>query len=240
MSVIEAWPGGGWYTQVIAPYLKTGGGTYYAAAFSRENATGRILDSVIAFERAYAEQPETYGEVVLTALGGNIAPDGPVDAILTFRNLHNWQSQGVTEDLFRVFYDALKPGGVFGVVAHRADGAYDQRVALKVARLGYGSSDFMQRLERERALLARLEHPGIARLIDGATHSLTRAGIDPIDLDDHLAQLPEVDRRIVELRLFAGLEHREIAPLAGVSLYAVRKVLQDARRVVLRLTRAAE
>jgi len=123
MSVIEAWPGGGWYTQVIAPYLKTGGGTYYAAAFSRENASGRILDAVVAFERAYVDQPEIYGDVVMSALGGNMAPDGPVDAILTFRNLHNWQSQGVSNDLFRAFYDALKPGGVFGIVAHRADGA---------------------------------------------------------------------------------------------------------------------
>lgn len=123
MSVIEAWPGGGWYTQVIAPYLKTGGGTYYAAAFSRENASGRILDAVVAFERAYVNQPEIYGDVVMSALGGNMAPDGPVDAILTFRNLHNWQSQGVSDDLFHAFYNALKPGGVFGIVAHRADGA---------------------------------------------------------------------------------------------------------------------
>lgn len=123
MSVVEAWPGGGWYTQVIAPYLKTGGGTYYAAAFSRANATGRILDSVIAFERAYVDQPEIYGEVVMTDLSGDVAPDGPVDAILTFRNLHNWQSQGAANDLLRAFYDALKPGGVFGIVAHRADGA---------------------------------------------------------------------------------------------------------------------
>ena len=50
---------------------------------------------MVAFERAYVDQPEIYGDVVMSALGGNIAPDGPVDAILTFRNLHNWQSQGV-------------------------------------------------------------------------------------------------------------------------------------------------
>ncbi|MEO1243443.1 MAG: hypothetical protein AAFX54_16150 [Pseudomonadota bacterium] len=123
MTVVEIWPGGGWYTQVIAPYLKTGGGKYYAAGFSREGANERILASLKAYEDFYAGNPELYGEVDLSALSGPIAPDGPVDAILTFRNLHNWGQAGTAATYMAAFYDALKPGGVLGVVQHRADGS---------------------------------------------------------------------------------------------------------------------
>ncbi|MEM9617339.1 MAG: hypothetical protein AAF936_05205 [Pseudomonadota bacterium] len=123
MTVVEIWPGGGWYTQVIAPYLKTGGGKYYAAGFSREGANERILASLKAYEDFYAGNPDLYGEVELSALNGPIAPDGPVDAILTFRNLHNWGQAGTAATYMVAFYDAIKPGGVLGVVQHRADGA---------------------------------------------------------------------------------------------------------------------
>ena len=123
MSVVEVWPGGGWYTQVIAPFLKTGGGKYYAASFAREGANERILASLNAYHDLYVARPEIYGDVTMSALTGPIAPDGPVDAILTFRNLHNWIAQDVADDYLADFYEALKPGGVFGIVQHRANGS---------------------------------------------------------------------------------------------------------------------
>ena len=125
MDVVEIWPGGGWYTQIIAPYLQHGGGTYYAAGFSPAGASARTLESIAKFESAYTGKPETYGDVVMTVLGddGEIAPDGSVDAVLTFRNVHNWTVHDKAEENFAKFYRALKPGGVLGVVDHRADGA---------------------------------------------------------------------------------------------------------------------
>ncbi|MHA7873745.1 MAG: class I SAM-dependent methyltransferase, partial [Hyphococcus sp.] len=123
MSVVEIWPGGGWYTQVIAPYLKSGGGVYYAAGFPRAGASERVIESLDAFKRNYVDQPDIYGNVVMTVLGETIAPDGPADVVLTFRNVHNWASREVAEQYFRSFYAALKPGGILGVVEHRADGA---------------------------------------------------------------------------------------------------------------------
>ncbi len=124
MTVVEAWPGGGWYTQIIAPYLKTGGGVYYAAGFSPEGASEGVRASLSAFEKIYAGNPEVYGDVRMTILGagGEIAPDGAADVVLTFRNVHNWQSRGVADAYFQKFFEALKPGGVLGVVEHRADG----------------------------------------------------------------------------------------------------------------------
>ena len=125
MHVVEVWPGGGWYTQVIAPYLKTGGGAFYAAGFSPVGASERAQASLAAFENMYVNNPDVYGDVRMSVLGegGDIAPEGSVDAILTFRNVHNWQGRGAADGYFKEFYDALKPGGVLGVVEHRADGA---------------------------------------------------------------------------------------------------------------------
>jgi predicted methyltransferase len=125
MTVVEAWPGGGWYTQIIAPYLKSGGGAYYGANFSPEGASEYAQTSLNAFSKTYLGKPNLYGDVRMTILGegGDIAPAGSADVVLTFRNVHNWQSSGVTEAYFKEFYDALKPGGVLGVVEHRADGA---------------------------------------------------------------------------------------------------------------------
>ncbi|MEM8771918.1 MAG: hypothetical protein AAGD92_09750 [Pseudomonadota bacterium] len=125
MTVVEAYPGGGWYTQVIAPYLKQGGGKFYAASYDPEGASERVLGALEAYRTTYVEQPEIYGDVELTVLNGAapIAPEGEADVVLTFRNVHSWQGRGNAEAVFQTFYDALKPGGVLGVVEHRADGA---------------------------------------------------------------------------------------------------------------------
>lgn len=127
MTVVEIWPGGGWYTNVIAPYLKTGGGKYYAAGFSEEGASERTLNALRTFRTTYVENPDVYGDVEMTVLGEghDIAPEGTADAVLTFRNVHNWQSRGSMDVFFAEFYRALKPGGVLGVVEHRADGNDD-------------------------------------------------------------------------------------------------------------------
>ena len=67
MTVVEVYPGGGWYTQVIAPYLETGGGKFYAAGFSPEGASERTLAALESFRKTYVEQPELYGDVEMTA-----------------------------------------------------------------------------------------------------------------------------------------------------------------------------
>ncbi len=125
MTVVEVSPGGGWYSQIIAPYLKTGGGKFYAAGFPSEGASERALAALASYRSTYVDQPEIYGDVEMTALGEghHIAPPGSADAVLTFRNVHNWQMNGSAQANFNEFYNALKPGGVLGVVEHRADGA---------------------------------------------------------------------------------------------------------------------
>lgn len=123
MTVVEIWPGGGWYTNILAPYLKQGGGTLYAAGLDPKSSA-RAAENVSAFEQKFAQHKGVYGEVRLTALDDpSIAPAGTADAVLTFRNVHNWLAAGTAEETFQKFYEALRPGGVLGVEEHRADPA---------------------------------------------------------------------------------------------------------------------
>lgn len=122
MTIVEIWPGGGWYSNIIAPFLARDGGVYYAAGLNPE-ASDRARAAVDAFRDKYQGDPSLYGTVYLTALDGDqpIAPDESADMVLTFRNVHNWIINGTAEKNFEKFYAALKPGGVLGVVEHRAD-----------------------------------------------------------------------------------------------------------------------
>lgn len=120
MTVVEIWPGGGWYTKILAPYLASGGGVYIAA--QRDPASSpRAAEAVQKFKDAYADTA-LYGDIRVSVLGdgAEVAPAGTADVVLTFRNVHNWMSAGEAEANFAAFYRALKPGGVLGVVEHRA------------------------------------------------------------------------------------------------------------------------
>lgn len=125
MHVVEASPGGGWYTQIIAPYLNSGGGKLYAAGYDPDGASDRVIAALDTFRTTYVEMPDVYGAVEMTVLNGAapIAPAESADVVVTFRNVHSWQGRENGEAVFKSFYDALKPGGVLGVVEHRADGA---------------------------------------------------------------------------------------------------------------------
>lgn len=116
-TVVEIWPGGGWYTEILAPYLRAGDGTYFAA--------GRATDHE-AMRRLISANPSLYDGIRLAAFparepGDVRVPDGSADLVLTFRNVHNWlgASPPFGEEAFRQMYAMLKPGGTLGVVEHR-------------------------------------------------------------------------------------------------------------------------
>ena len=77
-----------------------------------------------AFLQKVNQNPHVYGSVVVTQAGlpdqFEIAPAGSADRVLTFRNVHNWYSRDYADNMFSGFYAALKPGGILGVVEHRA------------------------------------------------------------------------------------------------------------------------
>mgnify|MGYP002637368367 FL=1 len=151
MTVVEMWPGGGWYTKILAPVLWENG-AFYAAAFDsngpyayQRRSNGQLLSM-------FGNAPDIYGEAILTEFslpfGLDIAPPASADMVLTFRNLHNWVTD--TSDLgtsatlaFDAAFRALKPGGVLGVVDHKWDDAENEDVQ---AGSGYISVERTRRL----------------------------------------------------------------------------------------------
>lgn len=112
MRVVELAPGGGWYTEILAPYLRKDGKLILAGAGT--NLKGKL-----------AESPAIYDQVSIGEFNPakkiDYAPAASVDMVLTFRNVHNWMGQSDTaaKAVFQSAFDALKSGGVFGVVEHR-------------------------------------------------------------------------------------------------------------------------
>jgi len=123
-SVVEIWPGSGYWTEILAPYLYSRG--IYHVALGDGDGTD--------VEKAYAQlrqplrdkvtaEPAAFGHVQFTQLSArhnDIAPPGSADLVLTFRNFHNWMNDGDTAVVLAAVYRALKPGGIFGIEDHRA------------------------------------------------------------------------------------------------------------------------
>jgi predicted methyltransferase len=146
MHVAEVWPGGGWYTEVLAPVLRDAG-RYYAAHYHINDNTHRYYrSSQREFVEKLAKRPDVYDKVVVTGLLPphlDMAPKGMLDLVLTFRNVHNWTQEGFDAQMFRAFFDALKPGGVLGVVEHRAQ---DGTTLADMKRSGYMTEAYVIKL----------------------------------------------------------------------------------------------
>ncbi len=124
-TVLEIAPGGGWYTDILAPWLHDAGHLYeaqYVSPSAQLAAEERTSDAT--FSRKLAGNPAIYGNVVVGTLhAGEFAgfdATGRFDLVLTFRNIHNWMKDGQLDANLRAFYRALKPGGTLGVEEHRA------------------------------------------------------------------------------------------------------------------------
>jgi predicted methyltransferase len=150
MTVVELYPGGGgWYTEVLAPFLHDHG-TYYSASYDPESSSDYYRKNAKAYLDKLAADPATYGNVKVTVLAPpdkvDIAPAGSADLVLTFRNIHNWMDQGQAETVFAAAYRALKPGGVFGVEEHRGKPG---SVQDPKADSGYVNEDYVIELAKK-------------------------------------------------------------------------------------------
>ncbi len=129
-SVVEIWPGGGYWTEILAPLLRQSGSYRLALA----PANGGPVDAQFAKSSApmrdkLAANPAVYGRVTLTEIGmghDDLAPPGSADFVLTFRNLHNWMAQGDAPEVLTAIHAALKPGGILGIEEHRGSAARPQ------------------------------------------------------------------------------------------------------------------
>ncbi len=144
-TVVELFPGGGWYTAILGPYLKSGGGKLIAA-HPDPAASDSARANVEAYAAAFVQHPEVYGDIeiaIASRTSPGLAADGSADAVVTFRNIHNWMAGGYAAKMFADAYRALKPGGVLGVVEHRLPSARDQDLA---ASSGYVLESYVVQL----------------------------------------------------------------------------------------------
>ncbi|GLQ49000.1 class I SAM-dependent methyltransferase [Dyella flava] len=119
-TVIEITPGGGWYTEILAPLLRDNG--HYIAAVSGGNG-GEDQQNAASLRSKFAADSTEYSKasiVIFNPKAPVLGPAGSADMVLTFRNVHNWAEAGTAEAMFKAFYAVLKPGGTLGVVDHRA------------------------------------------------------------------------------------------------------------------------
>jgi len=124
-TVIELSPGSGYWTEILAPYAKATGGTYFATAADLDNPklSEAAKKGRASFEAKYGDQAK-YGPIKYVNFGpvsGPLGPPNSADLVITARNIHNWMAQGTLDKVLKDAHAVLKPGGVLAVEEHRAD-----------------------------------------------------------------------------------------------------------------------
>ena len=167
MTILEVQPGGGWWTEILAPYAHATGGKYYATAADLDNPeiSEGARKSRAEFEARFAAKPDVYGQVQLVNFGAKSKPlpENTFDFALSARSVHGWMGAGITEKVFKDLYGALKPGGILAIEQHRANpGAQDPK-----AESGYVTEAFVI----EQALgEARRASESKSRFLAAASH----------------------------------------------------------------------
>ena len=122
-TIVELWPGGGWYTEILAPYLASGGTLHVVPP------AGSYDERI----RAKVASAPVYSKVrvaTFTAGQPTAIAAGSADLVLTFRNVHSWLDEDapIADQVFAEAFRILKPGGTLGVVEHRLpESAADER-----------------------------------------------------------------------------------------------------------------
>jgi predicted methyltransferase len=147
-TVIEITPGGGWYTEVLAPLLQ-GSGHYIAAITKPNKPAGEAAEDKSALQKMLEGNAATFGEaktIEFDPKAPSLGEPGSADTVVTFRNVHNWVMADTAPLMFKAFFDVLKPGGTLGVVDHRAAAGADLE---KIKKSGYLPQDYVIKLATE-------------------------------------------------------------------------------------------
>ncbi len=172
MTVLEIWPGGGWYTEILAPAIRDHG-QFVIASWDQdiEGQPDYRYRLPAQLQSKFDARPDLYDQVEVVAYTPPQSPSlgeaASYDRILTFRNVHGWVGEGLAEDVFAEFVRVLKPGGVLGVVQHRAPAGSDPMVS---AEMGYVP---------ERFVIALAEAAGLEFAGSSEVNS------NPLDTADH-------------------------------------------------------
>lgn len=145
MVVLEIGPGAGWYSEILAPFV-AGKGELIVGLPDPEGPSAKYRkgweqlvkadESMYGSVRSIVFDPPTYKDL----------PEGTVDMVLSIRNVHGWVGNDTIDDAFEAVYKTLKPGGIFGVIDHRAD---DDANPEESAKQGYTPQPYV--IERAEA-----------------------------------------------------------------------------------------
>ena len=168
MDVLEISPGGGWYTEVLAQYVT---GNLLAGHYDPQSDRAYYRNSQSKFAAKIAAAPELYGNVKMHVFDASAkklsAETSSVDAVVTFRNVHNWMGSSTEASSFELFFNALKPGGMLGVVEHRAPDGTDKATMKKS---GYMTQDYVIELARGAGFILEASSEVNANEKDTANH----------------------------------------------------------------------
>ncbi|KXI28255.1 class I SAM-dependent methyltransferase [Paraglaciecola hydrolytica] len=173
MAVAEIAPGGGWYSNILAPLLKEKGQYYAAHNYVDDKSSDYYRKGLAAFKEKVASDAN-FSNTKVTAFHPtkalDFAPAGSLDRVLTFRNVHNWymgDGQTGIDNAFASFFKALKPGGVLGVVEHSLPESFDDEFQKKS---GYMKKSFV---------VAAAEKAGFILIASSDVNA------NPLDSSDH-------------------------------------------------------
>jgi predicted methyltransferase len=134
-NVIEIWPGGGWYTEILGPFLKEKG---KLAVTNTDSEGGKKFAAMLAASPALYDKVEV--RMIAPPEKIEFGPPASADVVLTFRNVHGWLPKNYDDKVYAAAYRVLKSGGVFGVVEHRAKPGSDP---AELKDTGYVSEEFV-------------------------------------------------------------------------------------------------
>lgn len=169
-SIIEITPGYGWYTEILAPLIRNKGQYSYTSLRLHEKINPFFVKLESAFKEKMEKNPDIYDQlrwVHFNPKQPEFAPNGPVDMVLTFRNVHNWAKAGSAEAMFTGFAKALKPGGILGVVEHRAKAGTPLE---KQIESGYMTEDYVVQMAQDAGFRLDAKSEINANLQDTADH----------------------------------------------------------------------
>ena len=141
-TVVEMLPGEGWYTEILAPYLRDQG-KLVAVGFPPDSPNEYMRKRQAEYAQKLAADPANYGKVEVRAMAAekvDLGAPASADVVLNFRNTHNWIRRGQFESAYKAIYTVLKPGGVLGIEQHRAAAGADPKVT---AESGYVPEDWL-------------------------------------------------------------------------------------------------
>ena len=174
MDIIEINPGRGYYLEILAPLVS---GKYIVAGnydLEAENNYVRRSTKVL-YDKL--ESSEIYSDVEIAHFDKSTldVATSSVDAVLTFRNIHSFAGDGGAKRSFKLFFDALKPGGILGVVQHRSadmpENAYlDSLPTTQLEKTGYMPEDYVISLAESEGFGLEAKSEINANILDSGNH----------------------------------------------------------------------